>query len=60
MQIKTNENYDTEIRFSWREILTLFFKKKLIFNVKMLDAFTIALIRVRAEITNMQKKNNIK
>lgn len=56
MQLKINKNKEMEMIFSWKEIWLLIKKRKLIFDVRMIDFITVELIQLRDTIRPL--KNN--
>jgi hypothetical protein len=60
MQFKINKDKEIEMVFSWKEIWILIKKRKLLFDVRMLDFITVELIKLRNEITPFNKKDKTK
>ena len=46
MQIKVNKKGEGEMVFSWKELWTIFKKRKLTFSPSFLDALIVELIRI--------------
>jgi hypothetical protein len=57
MQFKINKDKEIEMVFSWKEIWILIKKRKLLFDVRMLDFITVELIQLRNKITPFNKKD---
>jgi len=57
MQFKLNKDKEVEMVFSWKEIWILIKKRKLLFDVRMLDFITVELIELRSKISHFNKKD---
>jgi len=57
MQFKINKDKEIEMVFSWKEIWILIKKRKLLFDVRMLDFITVELIELRSKISHFNKKD---
>jgi len=55
MIIKMNKDGDGELSFSWKEIFILLRKRKLTLNEKVLDQFTIELIKLKQFLLDSKK-----
>jgi len=55
MQFKLNKDKEVEMVFSWKEIWILIKKRKLLFDVRMLDFITVGLIKLRNEISTLKQ-----
>lgn len=55
MIIKINKDGDGELSFSWKEIFILLRKRKLTLNEKVLDQFTIELIKLKQFLLDSKK-----
>jgi hypothetical protein len=55
MQFKLNKDKEVEMVFSWKEIWILIKKRKLLFDVRMLDFITVQLIKLRNEISTFKQ-----
>ena len=55
MQFKINKDKEIEMVFSWKEIWILIKKRKLLFDVRMLDFITVQLIKLRNEISTFKQ-----
>jgi len=55
MIIKMNKDGDGELSFSWKEIFIILRKRKLTLNEKVLDQFTIELIKLKQFLLDSKK-----